>query len=74
MGVKYNQRTMKEVIAASKQLQADRVEAHRIKHQHDGFISPFTDKEYKQVVTTMKSATVLKQKNIVTMHYGSIIM
>jgi hypothetical protein len=62
MGVTYKATTMKELLAVSKQMRADRAKAHRIKHQHDGFISPFTDKEYKQVKTGMKTSYGAKAK------------
>ncbi len=62
MGVTYKATTMKELLAVSKQMQVDRAKAHRIKHQHDGLCKPFSDKEYKQVKTGMKTSYGAKAK------------
>ena len=54
--------TMKEAIAEMKRLNKVKAEANKLKHQHDGLCQPFTDKEYKQVITTMKSSYGAKAK------------
>ena len=53
---------MKEAIAETKRLNKAKAEANKLKHQHDGLCQPFTDKEYKQVITTMKSSYGAKAK------------
>ena len=66
--------TMKEAIAQVKQRQKEKFKAHRIKHEHDGLCQPFTDKEYKQVVTKMKTSYGAKAKkhsyNALWKHYN----
>ena len=66
--------TMKEAIAQVTQLQKEKFKAHRIKHEHDGLCQPFTDKEYKQVVTKMKTSYGAKAKkhsyNALWRHYN----
>ena len=54
--------SMKQAIAEAKRLNKEKAEAHRLKHQHEGLCQPFTDKEYKQIVTTMKSSYGAKAK------------
>ena len=39
-----------------------RVQAHKLKHQHDGLCQPLTNKEWNQVKTKMKSSYGAKAK------------
>jgi len=65
--------SMKEAIAEIKRLNKAKAEAHRLKHQHEGLCQPFTDKEYKQIVTKMKTSYGAKAKkhsyNALWRHY-----
>tara|TARA_B110000908_G_C10072880_1_gene365899 strand:- start:203 stop:427 length:225 start_codon:yes stop_codon:yes gene_type:complete len=53
---------IKEVIAYYKAEQKRKASEHRIKHQHDGLCQPFTDKEFAQIQTNMKSSYGAKAK------------
>lgn len=66
--------SMKEAIAEIKRLNKEKADAHRLKHQHEGLCQPFTDKEYKQIVTKMKTSYGAKAKkhsyNALWRHYN----
>ena len=47
---------IKDAIAHYKAVQKQKASEHRIKHQHDGLCQPFTDKEFAQIQTKMKSS------------------
>ena len=66
--------SMKEAIAEIKRLNKEKADAHKLKHQHEGLCQPFTDKEYKQIVTKMKTSYGAKAKkhsyNALWRHYN----
>ncbi len=53
---------IKDAIAHYKAVQKQRASEHRIKHQHDGLCQPFTNEEFAQIQTKMKSSYGAKAK------------